>query len=140
MDTELWWLWIVLFFIVVAFVIWLFGRKKETRGESMAHPVEQTLEVTSRTEAIETSRTPDNLEIIEGIGPKIAGILIRAGFDTYSALAAASTEQLEQVLIEAKLRHLANPATWGRQAALAAAGKWDELKSYQDTLNAGREA
>jgi hypothetical protein len=30
--------------------------------------------------------------------------------------------------------------TWPEQAALAAAGKWDELKEWQDKLIGGKEA
>jgi hypothetical protein len=32
-----------------------------------------------------------------------------------------------------------NPETWPKQAGLAAEGKWDELKEWQDELNGGRE-
>ena len=34
---------------------------------------------------------------------------------------------------------LANPSSWPRQASLAEQGKWEELKKYQDELNAGRK-
>jgi predicted flap endonuclease-1-like 5' DNA nuclease len=45
-----------------------------------------------------TSPIPDNLQLIEGIGPKIAGILIQAGIYTYSDLANTSTEKLDPLL------------------------------------------
>ncbi len=34
---------------------------------------------------------------------------------------------------------VAAPDTWPRQAELAAAGNWDELKVYQDRLKGGRD-
>jgi hypothetical protein len=30
------------------------------------------------------------------------------------------------------------PATWPKQAEMAAAGKWDELKAWQDELDGGK--
>ena len=82
---------------------------------------------------------PDNLEIIEGIGPKIASVLKDAGIATFRQLANASPDRLNAILDEAKL-NLADPATWAQQAQLAADGKMDELKQLQDELVAGREA
>ena len=32
-----------------------------------------------------------------------------------------------------------NPTTWTRQSKLAADGKWDELKAWQDELDGGKE-
>jgi ribosomal protein L30 len=81
----------------------------------------------------------DDLKIIEGIGPKIAGVLQQAGISTFAQLAEASVEQLTTIMQEAKLR-LANPETWAEQAALAAAGKWGDLKDLQNRLNAGRRS
>lgn len=79
----------------------------------------------------------DDLEVIEGIGPKIAGVLQAAGISTFAQLAAASVAQLAEILQAAELR-LAVPETWPEQAALAAAGNWDELKQLQDRLKGGR--
>ena len=31
-----------------------------------------------------------------------------------------------------------DPKTWSRQAGLASAGKWDELKQWQDELDGGK--
>jgi ribosomal protein L30 len=81
----------------------------------------------------------DDLKIIEGIGPKIAGVLQQAGIATFAQLAETSSERLTEIMQEAKLR-LANPETWAEQSALAAAGKWDELKELQARLNAGRRS
>jgi ribosomal protein L30 len=81
---------------------------------------------------------PDDLEVIEGIGPKIAGLLQDAGITSFAELAATSVARLEEILEEAKL-NLASPETWPEQAALAAADDWDALKSLQDQLKGGRK-
>lgn len=92
----------------------------------------------SKTELVQTkSNDVDNLERIEGIGPKIASILNAAEITTFSALAAADVAHLNNILQNANLR-LADPATWPEQAQLAAQGKWDELKTLQDSLKGGQ--
>ncbi|HFS67653.1 MAG TPA: 50S ribosomal protein L21 [Flavobacteriia bacterium] len=82
----------------------------------------------------------DDLKKIEGIGPKIASILAEAGFDTFAKLAKADPKELSEILIEkgGKRYAMYNPETWPKQAELAAEGKWDELKKWQDELNGGR--
>lgn len=79
----------------------------------------------------------DDLTKIEGIGPKISGWLTEAGLTTYAQLAASSPEQISQIL-QAAGHRLARPDTWPEQAALAAAGRWDELAALQATLKGGR--
>ncbi len=81
-----------------------------------------------------------DLKIVEGIGPKIEQLLKAAGINTWSDLAAASTDRLQQVLDAAGDNYrMANPSTWAKQAELAAAGKWGELSEYQEFLDAGNE-
>ncbi len=62
---------------------------------------------------------PDDLEIIEGIGPKIAGLLKAAGITTFAQLADVDLERVQEILRAANLR-LADPTTWAEQARLAA--------------------
>lgn len=81
---------------------------------------------------------PDDLTVIEGIGPKIASLLRDAGILTFTQLASAPLGRLDEILSNARLRHLANPETWPEQARLAAAGNWDSLRQFQKTLKAGR--
>jgi predicted flap endonuclease-1-like 5' DNA nuclease len=82
---------------------------------------------------------PDDLKIIEGIGPKISAMLNAEGIHTFAQLAATDVERLRGIMVAANLR-IADPTTWPQQAALAAAGKWDELQALQDSLKAGRRA
>jgi small subunit ribosomal protein S2 len=81
---------------------------------------------------------PDDLQRLEGIGPKIAGVLANDGVTTYAQVAAMTPDQIRTILI-GKVR-LFNPDTWPEQAQLAAAGRWDELIEFQRTLKAGRRA
>jgi len=84
------------------------------------------------------STSPDDLVIIEGIGPKISALLQANGINTFARLATTELGQIEQLLQQAGLRNIANPATWPEQAQLAADGKWDELKALQAELKGGR--
>jgi predicted flap endonuclease-1-like 5' DNA nuclease len=81
---------------------------------------------------------PDDLKIIEGIGPKIEGILHEAGIKTFAQLAAAPVSQLEKIVREDAGIRIAFPDTWPEQAKLAAEGAWDTLEELQDALKGGR--
>ena len=80
----------------------------------------------------------DDLTKVEGIGPNAAEALVKAGVDTFEKLSKKSVEEIRTILVEASktLAHL-DPQTWAQQAKLAADGKWDELKKWQDELNGG---
>lgn len=81
----------------------------------------------------------DKLTLIEGIGPKIAGLLNDDGIVTFADLADAKVETLQAVLEKAGPRFkMHNPGTWPQQAALARDGKMDELKKLQDELDGGK--
>lgn len=82
----------------------------------------------------------DDLKVVEGIGPKIEGLCHNAGIYTFADLAKASADTLKGILTEAGSRfQMHDPTTWPDQAALARDGKWDELKTWQDELNKGRQ-
>ncbi len=87
-----------------------------------------------------TAKKGDDLKKIEGIGPKIAGLLNEAGIMTFSDLAKAKEKQLADVLQKAGARfRLAKHDTWQAQAKLAASGKTEELKKMQEELKGGRK-
>lgn len=82
---------------------------------------------------------PDDLKIIEGIGPKIESLLNQANILTFKGLSETSSDRIKQILEAAGPRfQMHNTETWPKQAALAAAGKWEELKKWQDELDGGR--
>ncbi len=133
------------------------GAKKPKKSKKKAEPkpkekIEEVVEKTSDVEEkveevketvaeeIKEEAKPDDLKKIEGIGPKIAEILNSNGIKTFSDLASAEAEKIREMLKEAGGRFAShNPETWPAQAKLAADGKWDELKKWQDELDGGIE-
>ena len=85
------------------------------------------------------SKRPDNLTRIEGIGPAISRLLKADGITSFQILSQTEIQKLESILEAAGNRfRIHKPTTWPQQAALAADGKWDELKALQDKLKGGR--
>lgn len=81
----------------------------------------------------------DDLKKIEGIGPKVAGLLTDAGINTFAKLAKAKQNKLQSILDAAGSRYrIIDPSTWSEQAALAKEGDWDGLKKLQDELDGGK--
>jgi hypothetical protein len=84
--------------------------------------------------------TPDDLTVIEGIGPKINDILHAAGIKTFDDLAEASKDRIQMILDKQGPRYqMHDPSSWAEQAALARDGSWDELESMKEKLTSGRE-
>lgn len=95
--------------------------------------------VAKKTTTAKATPKAENLTKIEGIGPKIAGLLNADGIVGFAALAKAKQPKLKAILEAAGSRYkMHNPSTWPEQAKLAAAGKWEELKKLQDELKGGK--
>ena len=142
------WVWLIIILLIIFVVAWamISNRKREefplSEHADEAHPAE--------TEATRTAveapaaapaappQTPDDLVIIEGIGPKISSVLQANGIATFAQLASTQTSELQQILLKEGLR-LADPSTWPEQARLAAAGDWDGLNALQAQLKGGRQ-
>jgi len=102
---------------------------------------EIVVEVEEVEETVTAEVVADDLKKIEGIGPKISEKLQDAGIKTFAQLADAKVEKLKEILEAAGSRYkMHDPTTWPQQSALAAAGKWDELKVLQDELQGGKKA
>ena len=85
-----------------------------------------------------TKNGKDNIEIIEGVGPKIAKVLADNSITTFAALAAANADDMTAMLKASGGRFsLANTASWAEQAALLRDGKMDEFKKLCDELVGG---
>jgi predicted flap endonuclease-1-like 5' DNA nuclease len=80
---------------------------------------------------------PDDLKKLEGIGPKVAGLLNQNGITSFAQLAATPVEELEKILDANKLQMM-HPGSWPQQAKLAADGNWEALQTMQDELKGGR--
>lgn len=83
---------------------------------------------------------PDDLKLVEGIGPKIEQLLNNEGIFTFAQLASTSPERIKEILVAAGSRfQMHDPFTWPEQSALARDGKLEELKTWQNELNKGRK-
>jgi len=81
----------------------------------------------------------DDLTKIEGIGKKIASLLAKENIKTYKDLAKCSIKKLQLILDTAGSKfNVHDPATWPKQAKLAAAGDWETLTSLQEELKGGK--
>jgi len=108
-------------------------RQQRAAGQAEAEPAKP------KTESAAPPAQPDDLTKIEGIGPKISGLLQAAGIKTFADLAGAEVDKLQQVLTGGGPSfRLADPASWPQQARLAADGNWDELQALQEKLQGGR--
>jgi predicted flap endonuclease-1-like 5' DNA nuclease len=121
-----WWVVLIIFIVIVLIVWWLLSR--QTEGDAAeVH------------EAVAVPAVKDDLTKIEGIGPKVQGLLNAAGITTYAQLAAKTPEELDAIMDAAGSIYKAmDEGSWPRQAALAAEGKWEELEKLQDELVGGK--
>jgi predicted flap endonuclease-1-like 5' DNA nuclease len=101
--------------------------------------VEKSAANTETEEELEAAiANPDDLKVLEGVGPVLAKILNDGGIYTYKQLAAKQASHLK-ALLEASGDMMHDPAAWPQQAELLRDGKMDEFKALCDTLKAGRE-
>lgn len=83
---------------------------------------------------------PEDLKIIEGVGPKIEQLLKDSGIYTWEDLADSSAEYLRSILDAAgNTYRIHDPETWPIQARLAVNQNWDLLSEYQQQLKGGRD-
>jgi len=136
-ETDLTWLlWLVLaIFVVVVVVGWLTSSKSKEEAPVEAHAPAHD----DHAEEVHAEAAPDNLTKLEGIGPKVSGVLAAAGYTTFAGLAAADVDAVREVLKEAGLQMM-DPSGWIEQADLAAKGDTDALAKLQDELKGGRRA
>ena len=155
-----WYVWLLLFIVAVIFVWWRLSRSAayfnsddekivpqdaDDHGEHDTTGVveEKAVDDSQADPSEDVDSTPeddepgDDLTRIEGIGPKISGLLGAAGIKTYAQLAESDPATLDKIVEEAGL-HMADVNTWPDQARLAADGQWDALSELQDGLKAGR--
>lgn len=95
---------------------------------------------TTEVKAAPASAEPDDLTLIEGIGPYYRDILHAAGVTSFEALSKLDPKTIEQIAKDAGARRAASMATWPQQAALAAKGDWAGLDALQSSLTAGRKS
>jgi predicted flap endonuclease-1-like 5' DNA nuclease len=156
LSRLFWFGWAVTILSLELLVLWLWLRRRSqitASQEAWEHPeillpeIETaTLETAISGETTKQSPSKpvpaeflERLERIEGIGPKVAGLLNEAGIRTYAQLAETNVERLRQIMQANRLNFI-NPATWPEQARLAAGERWQELETLQNKLKGGRRS
>lgn len=116
----------------------LLEQSKALHAEVLA--LQQELEALRRQKAASAKIGLDNLQAIEGIGPKVEAALKAAGITDLMHLASAKPKTLKAILEQAEGNfNLAVPDTWPKQAKLAVRGDLKALRALQDKLAGGRE-
>lgn len=81
----------------------------------------------------------DQLQVIEGIGPKMDSILKENGINSFVMLAGVNASDLRNILNKYGDKYrIIDPNTWPQQAALARDEKYEELITLQKELDTGR--
>ena len=124
------WIWYVLLAIVVLLLIfWWVNRRNDAPQDEPPHAAVQT----------PREQVPDDLQKLEGIGPKVSKVLNNAGITTFAGLAAANPGDVQKALNDAGLQMM-NPEGWIEQASLASKGDWAGVERLQNELKGGRKA
>jgi predicted flap endonuclease-1-like 5' DNA nuclease len=80
----------------------------------------------------------NDFTVIEGIGPRIAQLLIDRGLTSWWAVANADVELLRSVLAEAGPKfQIHDPRAWPQQARLLANGQWEKFATLAAALRHG---
>lgn len=81
-----------------------------------------------------------DLQKVEGIGPKIEELLNKKGIENYNQLSNTDIATLEKIIADAGpafYTHRGLTITWPAQAKLAETGQWEELEKWQGLLKEG---
>lgn len=136
------WVWLLALIVVIILLILLLrpapSAEKPVVEEVPPPPVEKPASTPPLAPFTDEVDSLDDLTIIEGIGPKISGVLREAGINTFQRLADSTPEQLAQILRAAGIQ-LFDASSWPEQASLVTTAKWTELKALQEKLVAGRK-
>lgn len=81
----------------------------------------------------------NDLTVVEGIGPKIADVLLAAGIKTWWQLHQTDVSVIADALAEAGPRfQVHDPVTWPQQGGMLARGEWQAFKTLTDQLQGGK--
>lgn len=113
--------------------------EEEVNAEAVAKPAKVVKEKKTAKKAGKPAPTPDDLTKVEGIGKKIAALLAAENILTFKDLSKISVKKLKGILEAAGSKfQVHDPASWPKQAKLAAAAKWEELEELQKELTGGK--
>ena len=116
---------------VVAIVIWVWMRR-DLSANAPQDAAKAAEAAADEAEALaQRSAGSDDLTRVNGIGPRYAEILNATGVDSFSQLAAMSTDELAELFAAAGVNRPKSLESWIAQAELAARGDWAGLDAYQ---------
>jgi predicted flap endonuclease-1-like 5' DNA nuclease len=108
----------------------------------MKNPVDYPIATNaSKTVYPDTSpdHAPDDLKLIEGIGPKIEELLNKEGIHTYEQLSETSVIRIVGILKKAGPRfQIHDPSSWPKQAGYAKDKNWEVLDQLKIQLISGK--
>jgi chromosome segregation ATPase/predicted flap endonuclease-1-like 5' DNA nuclease len=114
--------------------------QKSTSPKAKASPLKPiTIDYKAASTLFGKKIKADDHKIVEGIGPKIEGLLKKAKIKTWTQLANTPIRDIQTILDQGGNKFsLADPTSWPAQARLASMGEWVQLKKLQDNLTAGK--
>lgn len=110
----------------------------EPEPEPVAKVAKAVAETVVKPEPVaEAAAEPDDLTIIEGVGPKSAEALVASGVSTYKTMAGMTPDALEDAVKSQKVRLVGSTSTWPMQAELAAHGEYEALDALKGRIKGG---
>jgi len=141
-GIPIWLILLIVLLVVIVGVVWFLNEEKKEKakpaGTEAGDMMKAEVVGVEGEDIVPEEIQPDDLTLIEGIGPKLSAVLQQAGITTWAKLAQTNVSELQRILDEAGIAKISDPGTWPEQAALAAAGDWDGLEKLQDELKGGR--
>ncbi len=110
---------------------------KEWAYETEDHGISETSEPepNSSSNSHSMESLPEDLKIVEGIGPKIELLLKESGIKGLKDLSVVPVENLKEILAKGGSRYRLNdPTSWPEQARLLINGEMDKLKTFTTDL------
>lgn len=78
--------------------------------------------------------------VLEGVGPKICQLLVKAGYKNFATLSTAKVGDLRKVLESAGSRYkMHDPSNWAKQAKMASKDQWSKLNAFQASLKESKK-
>lgn len=110
--------------------------KSRPLGKSKAASSSSRSAVVSDATSAYSSIKEDNLQIIEGIGPKMESVLKDKGIGNWQQLAKQTQQELRDLLDSFGTRYrIIDPTSWPQQAKLAADSEWPSLVALQKSIS-----
>jgi NADH-quinone oxidoreductase subunit E len=107
------------------------GEGKPAKAPAAAKTEKPSLEDKNRPKGVDKPEAPDDLELISGVGPKIAGILNELGIFTYAQVAGWKKAEREWVDGYLNFKGRIDRDDWVKQAkALAKGGEAEYIKVF----------